>query len=852
MIILLITAFAFDSKAQVVFPPDFEQTVLRDYNELTHVDEPFEVYLSMRRVAFVEKYNISNGLAAVYTGCVMNNTPCGNGDFESGLNTSEWDGGYGTITNYPNSLTQGFSALNLPLGDANARHTIVSTGNDPITGVSMVAPGGSTRALRLGNTAVNGNMELISKRFTVTSNQTILSFQFATVMQDPSHVPNNQPTFWVRVIDCNTGQELTNVCNLGNNSNSVIANQNNPFFSVTQYQGRTIVYTQWMCAQINLSAHVGRTVSIQFLNRDCTQLGHFGYTYLDNLCVATNCNTGNVILARKPDCGPGQACFSYSLPQINGITGSTQISLQLLQNGNVLQTLNSPTLTSGNQYCFNITPLSIPGINTSLEGYDFVATANFAISGFTLAPIVVGNPPAGQTSGLNNDALISCIPQCCPGRNMIKNPGFEQGNQSFSSQYTYQPTIAANSVSTGRYNVMTSAQGLTVSPTWNVNCASNGNHLFVNGATGLSGSRTAWYQVVNVERGKNYKFCADMKNLPQCGFDVKPRVNVLFSVPGFNINNQVINVPSGACNWLSVNQVITTPAGTGTFSMSITITLDETGIGDGNDLAIDNITLVEISQTPLTEVLFNLSFINITGTTFGLSANPLSPLGRDCGYYWEVSEVDANYNTIPGTAVYNPSQWWVPNPNTFNGYVGTSTLIGNNPGIFQLNRRYRVVYGRWCACSAWNSYAIILDPMNFNGSPGSIRIIKDDKYLVNPSLITEAMSLGYNRAGEEARQSGETTFEKKQETIADAPVSLQIFPNPVDEQLTVMLPAKTERGQLIVFNLLGEQIQTVAVEANATRKIIETGGLASGTYIIKFKSSKGNFIAIEKFVKLKK
>ncbi len=845
------------AQAQVVFPPNFEQDVQAEYNALPTKEVTYPKYLNYKRTVFTEQSNIANGLAALYNGCAKGNTACGNGDFESGLNTAEWSGAFGSISyTQPNAnpaaMTAGFSALNLLLGDANARHTLVTAGNDPITGVSMVAPGGSTRALRLGNSDAGSGAELISKRITVAAGQTSLSFMYATVLQfptNPVHTADEQPTFRVRVFDCdNGGQELFNVCNLGNNSNQVIANQANPFFNTITYDNEPLVYTQWLCAQINLSAYVGRTVNIVFINEDCSKGGHFGYTYLDNLCTATNCPTGNITVGRTPSCGSGPICFNYTLPQSNGQTGTAQINLNLYQNGVLLQTIPSPVLSSGSSYCFTVNPTAIPGINDNLAGYDFSATANFAINGFTLAPITAGNPPTGQVAGQNNDVSIYCIDQCCPGRNLVKNPGFELGNQSFLSAYTYTPIVAAGTITTGRYNVMTSAQGLVVSPTWNVNCLNNGRHLYINGATGQSTpAKLVWRQTMPVSPGKFYKFCFDAKNLPQCGFDVKPRLNVTFSIPNFDLANQLIDVPAGACNWKTIGQVITVPAGT--TSITIDITLNEQPVGDGNDLALDNIALVEIPQVTQAEVLFNVNFINVTATTFGLSAAPVAwPVGRGCGYYWEVEEVTGAANTIvPGTAVYNPSQWWGLYPNTFPGYNGTSVLLGNNPGVFNINKKYRIVYGRWCECEAWNSYAVIVDPLNRTA-------LRDDKYVMPPAQIAVIIA----NTGNVARASS-IMASPLQKTTPTFPTiaklgaaAMQVFPNPANNDLVVVLPAGNSGGQLVIYDAQGKVINKIPVAIKQSSKHINISALTAGNYVVQFTAAGGAVTERQKFVKLNK
>lgn len=838
--------------AQVTLPPNFTQIAQANYNNLPHKEVSFEVFLEGEIRNYTYQYNLANGLAALYNGCDESNTICGNGDFETGvINPSEWDGAFGVLVNGeadPTQMTEGFST-DVNITSTNSHQTIVNAGFDPnVSTLSTVAPGGSTRALRIGNSAVNNGTELISKRITVGA-QTIINFMYAVVLQSPNHTTVNRPAFWVRVVNCATGQEIPGTVNLGNGISKIIGDASDPFLQSAA--GGSIAFRNWSCGQINLSAvPAGTNVNIQFITEDCAQTGHFGYAYIDNLCgTCALIGGGALSLGSVTDCGPGRICMNYTLQQINNTTGTLQLTLQTYQNGVLLQTTPSPVLTSGSSYCFNVNPTAIPGINTSLTGFDYVVTGNFNVNGF-ITQSIIGNPPTGQVNGQNNDYQIYCIDQCCPGRNLVRNPGFEQGNQSFLSSYNYEATVAPNSVLTGEYAVITSAQGLTVSPTWNVNCVANGRHLYVNGATGLTGTRTVWSQNVNVQRGKFYKFCADMKNLPQCGFDVKPRVNVQFSIPGgYNLSNQLIDVPAGSCNWQSVNQVIATAAGAGFFSMNITITLDETGIGDGNDLAIDNITLVEIPQVDQADLMLNVNIINLAPPTFGVSVEPVSwPVPRNCGYYWEVEEMDDNYNVIPGTAVYNPSQWWGVFPNTFTGYDGTDILNGTNDGIFQIDRKYRIVYGRWCECEAWNSTSWIYDPKNAANSGGGIKFIKEEGHTLSPKDIMAIMN-GHtanrqpdaNKAVEKGKQPA-----SKQESAQ----KMKVFPNPTDGKLSVLLPSAYGEGSISIINMQGTEMMKITLAGKQPLKEIDTNSLTPGSYIILYKSISGEIVAREKFVKL--
>jgi hypothetical protein len=846
--------------AQVKFPPDFEQKIRAKYNGLKHKETTFDVFLSTQKYVYEFEQNQVNATSAVYDGCdETTNTICGNGTFEPAntLDNAQWDGAFGQLsatgTVIFGNLTEGIAGG--PNNSAASRQTIVdnSTMDETVPTLSRVAPGGSTKALRIGNAVGGEGTELVSKRITVTSAQTILRFMYAVVFQDPdnnTHTLEEHPSFWVRVVDCSNGMPLSNVVNLGNGQDKLIANAADPFFQSAN--NGNVAFRDWSCGTINLSAHIGRTVVIQFITEDCTQSGnggHAGYAYIDNLCGDCPVPGGGALsLASQSSCGQGQICFNYTRQQVNGVSGSVQLNLAIYQNGMLLQTLPSPTLINGTQYCFNINPTTIPGINDALGGFDYVVTGNFTVNGF-VSQIILGNPPTGQTSGQNNDYRIYCIDQCCPGRNAVRNPGFEEGNLYFSPAFTYQPAVYAGSVSTGRFGVMTSAQTTTVSPTWDVDCINNGKHLVINGATGTGFTRIAWSQNVTVSRGKTYKFCVDMKNLPQCGFDVKPKVDIQFGVAGFDLNDVVIDVPNGTCNWQNVSQEIVMPAGTGTFPMSIRIYLDETGIGDGNDLAIDNITLVEIGQVPQSELLFNVNFFDVTASQFSVSADPVTPLGRDCGFYWSVEEINDTGGTVAGTAVYNPYQWWPLDPNTFDGYVGTSTLVGSNPGVFDIKKRYRIVYGRWCPCLFWNSNAVIVDPLRSGGDPKEIQVIKDDKYTLSPAQIAVIIS------GTKRELPAATAPPKKaaSEEIAvqETAATLKIFPNPVDDNLVVEMAANSKAAKIIISNMQGVALKEIKVDQQP-RVNINTSALVSGTYMIRVVKANGETVGIEKFVKMKR
>lgn len=183
-------------------------------------------------------------------------------------------------------------------------------------------------------------------------------------------------------------------------------------------------------------------------------------------------------------------------------------------------------------------------------------------------------------------------PICGSGPNLIRNGDFEAGDSEIGSDLLYEPAPdAPGSVRPGEYSIVNGAQAGTISPTWLVHdhesCNATGKFLVVNGATGRTGSRRIWSQTISVTPGTAYRFCAHLRNLPQCVLDVKPKVELRFSSPEDGV---VVNAdPGDSCDWQRQSRRIVIPAGV--VSLTAEIWLDESGEGDGNDLAVDDISL---------------------------------------------------------------------------------------------------------------------------------------------------------------------------------------------------------------------------------------------------------------------
>jgi hypothetical protein len=647
-------------------------------------------------------------------------TSCGNGDFEATLTTNDWSGIHGCI---PSTGIPTFPATNIglfpgPINNPNAHQTQVSAGIDPVVGISTVAPfgltgvaGGSTRAVRIGNQVPGqgsscspaGGTEKLTKTFVVT--QGIVKFWYAVVLQNPAdHDPHEQPSFYVVVKDA-AGNVVPGLVDLGNGSGELISS-NNLFFQDKVVDDEIVRYRDWSCAQITLTPKfkIGDVVTVEFVTEDCAKGAHYGYAYVDNFCG--NCvgdASGNLSFNRgtSTDCGKGKVCFDYTLPSAGGNTGQVVINLNVLQNGQVLHTLTSGPLNGGTSHCFTIDPGTIPGLSTTLSHFDFAATGLFTL-GTSTTPKSEGIAPDGITAGVNNDYKVSCDEGCCPAPNLITNGNFELGNGGFNSAYAFDAgAYTAAAVTPGEYAVMNATQAAAVSSAWNAtnhgSCAPSGKFLVVNGASGQTGSKLAWSQTVPVQPGKEYRFCANFRNLPQCAFDVKPKIEIRFtSVTGANLTSVINANATNACDWVQETRHLVIPAGV--VLLTTEIWLDETGLGDGNDLAIDDISLQQMQTASNALVQLNIASSNLTATTYNLSATPQN--GQPIGFAWELCELDNAGNCI--FTVSNPSDWWTPGPNGFRGFNnGTFTAGSTTPGLFGVGKKYMIKYGVFDSCTAW-------------------------------------------------------------------------------------------------------------------------------------------------------
>jgi len=145
--------------------------------------------------------------------------------------------------------------------------------------------------------------------------------------------------------------------------------------------------------------------------------------------------------------------------------------------------------------------------------------------------------------------------------------------------------------------VLNAGEALAVAATWiaqsHTACDdAGGKFLAVNGETCKAGVRTIWSQRVEVVAGADYRFCANVRHLPQHAFDVVPRVELRFNGVASSTPLVLPVLQREPCDWMLLSADLHIPSDVGSLVCEIRL-LDESA-GDGNDLALDDISLQRV------------------------------------------------------------------------------------------------------------------------------------------------------------------------------------------------------------------------------------------------------------------
>jgi gliding motility-associated-like protein len=329
-----------------------------------------------------------------------------------------------------------------------------------------------------------------AKRFK-TDNEDYLRFNYKAVLQS---IPENdhfdeQPYFKVRVIK-NNGTVVSEFCLIGSPENCIFTQASN------LEAGNIVLYTKkWQTGLLDISSIPNNEeFTIEFNASRCGLNGHFGYVYVDDICIlhAEESLTGSIILDPLFSICPTlpiSICGSFTIPNSGGITANLENITLIVKDEQNTQVYTSAIPTTLNlttkRFCFDIPATALPNITTG--NYNTSVTINFGL------PANVSLEDCGDTSFesvTDSDAnagfdisFLNCGPDClinlqtatlklCDNNN--------DGKEFFNLSNTNNTIVGSQTGLSFDYFVsIADALSNTNAITSPTNYESNSNHIFV-------------------------------------------------------------------------------------------------------------------------------------------------------------------------------------------------------------------------------------------------------------------------------------------------------------------------------------------------------------------------------------
>ena len=244
--------------------------------------------------------------------------------------------------------------------------------------IPTLFPSGGNKCIKLNNQQGFGSSDITTvSRYFPNINQETIDFNFSLIMDNkPAHGQPIQPFFRVRVLD-QFNNVVDEIC--------IVANPDNCLFNVIYVSNnRRVLYTDWICARLNVGEILNQPGTIEFTVSDCQPSAHFGTVYIDNICGsvcatprlgALNTNATNINCPDTIGNTPIQVCGTFQAP-LNATLSS--ISLDITQNGTVIGTVNAPTQLTANTFCFTVLPSMFGASPTG--NFEFQIDANFNVN----------------------------------------------------------------------------------------------------------------------------------------------------------------------------------------------------------------------------------------------------------------------------------------------------------------------------------------------------------------------------------------------------------------------------------------------------------------------------------------
>jgi gliding motility-associated-like protein len=469
-------------------------------------------YLYIRQNEFiVAKYHMNNTTKIKVidpTAYRMLTSACNNVDFENGDYTG-WTGfiGYNSASGKPITVTgNGVQTLGTNSSESSCSyHTLVTAGGgtDPFGAFSVIDPNGGTYAARLGGENINSVLinssctnggpssqspgEVLEQTFTVTKSNSLFTYKYAVILNDGGHNQGEQPYFKIEVLD-NAGNPIPCL----QYYEEAIKGKLPPGFISSPYTNTSdnsqVYYIPWSANALNLSAYVGKVITVRFTAAGCIYGQHFGYGYVDCSCSPvqitfsspTACQ-GSSIQMTAP---PGADAYQWSkIPAGPGIAGTSNTqTITVNQSGayEVKVTTGACSYVIDTSFNFSPYPVLTPSSTNITCNGNKNGSASVSVSAaqppfiysWSTNPVQTGSAINGLSPGTYTVSVTSPSGCSTSGTAIITEPSALASSQSHTD-------VSCNGGSNGSVAVSVSGGTQPYSFTWSP--VSPGSGASVNG-----------------------------------------------------------------------------------------------------------------------------------------------------------------------------------------------------------------------------------------------------------------------------------------------------------------------------------------------------------------------------------
>lgn len=254
-----------------------------------------------------------------------------------------------------------------------------------------------------------------AKRFK-TNNETNVIFNYKVVLQSilGNDHDNEQPFFKARIKNM-SGAIVSEFCVIGDPTNCI-------FTQAPGYEaGSIVLYTpNWQAGSLDISAIPNNEeFIIEFTAARCGLNGHFGYAYIDDLCInRSNENSQgsielNPLYKICPDL-PVDVCGSFTIPNSGGIAANVaSITLNVYNSTNNI--IYTTTTTSSldlitNTFCFQLTAANLGNVTTG--NYNVGVTINYSITQTNCTGTSFNMASDNDANPGWDISFLNCTPDC--------------------------------------------------------------------------------------------------------------------------------------------------------------------------------------------------------------------------------------------------------------------------------------------------------------------------------------------------------------------------------------------------------------------------------------------------------